>query len=238
MAVDFSGCYFFNKMQDKKTKINDLLAKIYLMSYKEDVEVTTSIDNKLFTTNISNDWRFKDIYYSYMQKTGDKINIYKFIDDKLYNLYDFVKMLMDVPENERPEQIYVDEEYPWKFEIIKNGAPTFEDFQTETFRIFLGHVKNKFNEMTVEEIQDKQIEELTFRLNLMMARKKKREAKIKKKVEKRIYKYNEDGKVENIYKSRKECCEKENITKAALSMHLKGKRKQIKGYIYKETKNC
>jgi hypothetical protein len=49
-----------------------------------------------------------------------------------------------------------------------------------------------------------------------------------------IYKYDKEDNLIEIFKNRSECIEKDNISKAALSMVLSGKRTQYKGYKYRE----
>lgn len=51
---------------------------------------------------------------------------------------------------------------------------------------------------------------------------------------KKIYKYDLNGNLIDTFENRAECIEKEGISKPALSQVLSGKRKQHKGFIYKE----
>ena len=52
--------------------------------------------------------------------------------------------------------------------------------------------------------------------------------------DKEIAKYDKEGNLIKVYKNRNECIKENELTKAGLSQHLKGKRKTLKGYIYKE----
>jgi len=49
-----------------------------------------------------------------------------------------------------------------------------------------------------------------------------------------IGKYDKDGTLLTLYKDRKECMKRENISKSALTNVLSGKRKTCKGYLYEE----
>ena len=88
--------------------------------------------------------------------------------------------------------------------------------------------------LTDEEIKQRMIKDLTFKINLKKERLAKKQAKQKPKKIKYLYKYDKDEHLEKIYKSRAEACEKEGFTKSSLSNHLKGLRKTLNGFIYKE----
>lgn len=229
------------KLKRLEAERRSLMFDLYVMEYSREVELTSYIESKPFLENIKKDWRFWSFYNSYRAKFNDNITIEQFYIKELLNgsegLYKFIiEVLMDLPEQDKPQSLYLDEDYPFKFEIIENdwNTPSFNDFDIDTSSIMMNHMINAVPYLTDEEIKQRMIKDLTFRINLKKERLKKNQAKQKPKKIKYLYKYDEAGHLEKIYKSRAEACEKEGFTKSAMSKHLKGNRQTLNGFIYKE----
>lgn len=229
------------KLKELEEERRSLMFELYLMEHKQDVEMTSPIDNIFFIRNILRDWRFWMLYESYRRKFNDDITIEQFFKKEITRgsdaLFKFiVEVLMDLPEKERPQSLYLDEDYPFKFEIIDNDwkTPSFNDFDIDTSSRMMNMILKNGHDMTSEDIKKQMIRDLTFRINLKKERLAKKQAKEKPKKIKYLYKYDKDEHLEKIYKSRAEACEKERFTKAAISQHLKGLRKTLNGFIYKE----
>ena len=224
-------------MNDLKQSIKKLLSELYVKTYKEESNIFCCIDSNVFKMYLANDWRFKNIYYDYRITKNSNISITDFINQELYKLPKFIfDHVLDIPKKEQPEHIYVDVKYPFKFESFNTNAPTFDDFCVKIHSRFLNKLGSyMFNKLKEDEIRTRFIEELKYKIKLRNNEYEQRKKELKP--QKRIYKYDADGNIDKIYDNRISCCNGEGITPAALSMHLSGKRKKLKGYVYKEIRS-
>lgn len=231
-----------DKLKKFEAERKTLMFELYVMEYKKEVELTSYIESHLFMNNILNDWRFWQFYIKNFKKYGEDITIEQFFKKEIIcgseGMFKFItEVIMDLPDKEKPQKLYINEEYPFKFEIIDNinfNVPSFSDFDFETSSIMMNYMIKAVPYLTEEEVKQRMIKALTLRINLKKERLKKIKAKQKKKKIKYLYKYDEYGNVENIYKNRAEACKKEGFTKSAMSKHLNGKRQKLNGFIYKE----
>lgn len=215
-------------------KIKKLLGKLYIKTYTHEVVISCMIDSKDFLYYLKKDWRFQNIYNNYRTSKNVNISFDDFIKQELWHLQKFVfDCLLDIPKKEQPKHIYVDEVYPFRFEVYNNifTMPEFDDFERYIWSRFMRRIGyDKIMDLNEDEKNSGMIEELKYRIKL----KDIEIAQRKGKPNKRIYKYDKNGQLDKIYENRKICCDAEGITKAALSMHLSGQRKRLKGYTYKE----
>lgn len=218
-------------------KINELMQQLYISTYKQYVMLDCAIDSNMFQNYLKMDIRFQYLFLSYKASNNIDISLNEFIDKHLndINFFDFVRdMLLDMPNEIKPDKLYVDEIYPFKFEYISRSftMPSFEDFSIEIGSEFLMTVNKLFYDLNEDEINRRKITFLENKID-------EAEDRIEKRIEnepkrKRILKYDSTGLLDRIYNSRQACCDVEGISKGTLSNHLSGRRKQIKGYTYKE----
>ena len=113
---------------------------------------------------------------------------------------------------------------------ISNEIPTFSEYMKNRIKKRDDYLK-KENEM-IESMNTQKGDKISvedFLRNIRFDKKSKA-----RKFDKQIEKYDVNGKLIETYADRQECIEKNNFDKSALSKHLSGKRKKLKGYIYKE----
>lgn len=113
---------------------------------------------------------------------------------------------------------------------ISNEIPTFSEYMKIRIKNWDDYLK-KENEM-IESMNTQKGDKISvedFLRNIRFDKKSKA-----RKFDKKIEKYDVNGKLIETYSDRQECIEKNNFDKSALSKHLSGKRKKLKGYIYKE----
>ena len=225
-------------MNELKNKLERTMHELYVKSYSEDVYVCLEIDSDRFRNYLFRDWRFNMFYLCNCADKKIKISKEEYIKDRMDLWWNFVKMeILNIPEELYPtEGIYLDVPYPFRFEILQDSfwgdVPSYEDFKMNTNAKFLRRLNKMFNNLTEEQIWEKEIRELRFRINIIDERKNKERAEHK--LNKIIAKYDKNNGLIKTYNSRKECCEAEGISKVSLSNHLSGRRKKLKGYTYKE----
>ena len=219
-------------MSNKKQKIDELTRELYDSKYRERVNISCCMNDETFKMYVLRDWRFWSIYNSYKAKTGNKISLNKFYEQELNNLYKFVvDCLLDIPKDVRPQNLYVDEVYPFKFETYKTDAPKYDDF-VETINLRnLRKLGKAFNYLTADEIYTRLINDLEYKIKIVDEQ-NRREQDNKK--NKKIFKYDKQGELIEIFENRNDCIERDGLKKAALSLHLNGQRKTLKGFVYKE----
>lgn len=219
-------------MKTRRQQIDELIQELYVKKYRERINVLCSMDDLVFKSYILRDWRFKSIYGSYIIKSQDNINIEQFYTQKIDTLYRFVyDSLLDMPNEIKPSQIYLDEKYTFTFEVLKDYAPDYDDFIINVNRRHLRKNSKYFNKITTSELQERLINDLKNKIKLLDEQDELERNKNKVKM---ILKYDKNGNLLEKYYSRQECIDKNDLTKAGLSQHLNGKRKSLKGFVYKE----
>ena len=219
-------------MKTRKETITNLLQDLYIKKYRERISILCCMDDMIFKSHILRDWRFNSLYASYIKNTQDDISIEQFYSKELQHLYRFVyDCLLDMPNEVKPEHIYLDEKYPFKFEILKDYAPDLDDFIVTENTRHLRKIGKLFHSLSTEEIQDRFINSIMSKIKIIDEQEEIERNKNKVKI---ILKYDKAGKLIEQYYSRQECIEKNDLKKAALSLHLSGKRKTLNGYVYKE----
>ena len=223
-------------------KIKELVGDLYLKTYIYDFYYTGPIEDKNVQNYIINDWRFNEYYRDYISRTDasrtDEPLKKKEWARHLFNkdpelLYRIIKEFLNMTDDMKPEQLYIDEEYPFRFEFLTGfNRMTYDEFFTEIHSEFMKTVSKLFFDLTPEEIRRRFIVWLENENDRLQ--KKIDESRKERLPQRKIYKYDKNGLLDKIYNDRQECCKAEGITKAALSMHLAGKRKTIKGFTYKE----
>ena len=219
-------------METRQEQINELLKQLYIKKYNERISILCTMDSIAFKNYILRDWRFESIYLSYIAKTNDNTSIEDFYNQKLDTLYKFIfDCVLDMPDELKPKQIYLDEQYPFVFEVIKYFAPDFEQFAIDMNARHLRKIGKYFNKLNAAEMQDRFIDDLKSKIKIIEQQEELERENNKVKI---ILKYDKQGQLVNRYYSRQECMDDNGLTKQGLSQHLLGKRKSLKGYIYKE----
>ena len=223
-------------MKELENKISELTGELYYLTYIMDIYVKCPMASNKFQTCFLNDERIKELYRDYKKTTDNPLSIRDWVRNIIKNdtelFYTIVRQFINLSEEQIPEQIYIDEELPFRFEYLSTMKPTFEEFKIELNSEFLSSIKKLFYDLNDDEIKRRNITFLENKVKLEQD--KINEQRIAHLPVKSIYKYNKNGILEKIYNSRKECCEAEGFKKAALSLHLSGARKYLNGYIYKE----
>lgn len=148
---------------NRKQTIDKLLRELYSKKYRQRIRIELSMENILFKHYITHDWRFISLFNSYLS-THDKISIEQFYENEINNLFKFINdCLLDVPQ----EYIYVDEKYPFNFEVYDNNKPDFDDFTITMNTRHLRKIGKSFNHLTAEEIQDRFINDLQNKIKVL-----------------------------------------------------------------------
>ena len=217
-------------------KLNKTLKELYSKTYRDLTRVVCPLDDEAFITLLMSDVRMKTKYKKYKQE-HDISNIHDYIMQNLNDIRLFIiDYILDVPDEHRPKNLVPREKYPFLFIISKDtfSRPSFKEFIIEQNAKFMERHGNVFKdpcipESALKEIFIKEIEQEITILDEGWNRYLE-----ETKPDKKVYKYNEDNVLLHVYDDRNECCETEGFTKAALSMHLSGKRKTLNGFVYKE----
>lgn len=223
-------------MEDLKAKLKYLLGDLYIKTYAVERYITCTINSPTFSEFVLNDVRLHELYNAYKSKNNVDIDKKTFIRREPEMFMIFIhRKLLDMPLDVQPDELFPDKEYPFKFEVLRQSydVPTFEDFVMNINAAFMRKTGNYlFGKLTEEELHKRLIDDLEYKIKLKDIEIKQRKEETKP--PKKIYKYDKDGNFIKMYIDRATCCEAEGFKKAALSLHLKGERKTLGGYIYKE----
>ena len=224
-------------MEDKKEKIEKLAWELYILKYTTRMRGTLQLGNILLNHYLLHDMRFEYFYESFINndeyKDYNKIDFLKHLYDN--NKVGLAKFINDYCLDDRQEFMYEDKAYPMHFVLYNEYSKTFDEFLMDMCGRTLTYIYNKnknCDHISTDMIANCRIKYLTEAI----AREKERISNEEEEVKeiKHIKKYDKNSALITTYESRKECCEKEGFKKAALSAHLSGNRKTLKGYIYKE----
>ena len=179
--------------------------------------------NNISITNLENKLDDESLSDTVKRNIKDKIYYYKVCNEVLFwNAGGYEKLIEDYDNNadvndlndpdelfeELHSQDFLDEELgrPTKEEIYNFIWETLRYCDVKTLRRLLNYADKKFDIAPAH----------------------------RPKYNKKIYKYDKEGNLIDTFNDREDCITKDNVTKNALSMHLTGKRKTLKGFIYKE----
>ena len=151
-------------MNGKREIINTLLKELYMKKYRERVTIKCKIEDNQFKHYITRDWRFLSLYGSYVEKSGNKISIDEFFEQELNNLFKFVNECL---LRTKQENIYIDEEYNFYFEIFGFGVPSFDDYLITENTRNMRKLGKKINEMSSDEIYDKFIADIKAKIKVI-----------------------------------------------------------------------
>ena len=201
--------------------------------YRELLKKSYFVQKQLYEVNHGN-----DIYYKRSEKYGhiDIDELSKINKCNLYEHWGLFQCETDLTT------LVEGEKYTFNFHLpISDNIPSYDEFIKTHFMM------NKTLDVLIEEEEKKCIENMKKRFGTSNGRKIQpitsdeflkryrfyKNSK-KRKIGKKIEKYEVTGRLIETYSDRNECIEKNNFTKSALSKHLSGKRKTLNGYVYKE----